>query len=531
MAQRIALDQIGPLTKLAGGGQGIVFQAPAVSTVFAKSMVFKKYRASILASLDVAALEAMPEFLESLPYMEGAELIGRAAWPCALVEKDARVVGFLMPSIPDEFHIELWTNKGPSRVVAEFQHLLNEPQVLRMRFPYTIIADRQRYELLKATASALLFFHRHGLCVGDISPKNLLFALQPAAVYFVDCDAMRLKGLSLAVQVETPGWEAPRGEEKATVYSDCFKLGLLALRLLTQRQDGRDPAQLPSTTPTVLRQIVTSSLSSTPSERPNLSEWIVALDSAIAVSPKPASPSPAHQKAATPTTAAGVPPRSRPVPPSMPPSIPVTQMKTGRRWLVVPLTAVALGGLLVWGSDYAGKDDRAQSTTNTPSTTRALPSLPRQTITETATETVTAPPFLTRTPSASETASAPSFATTTPMPPTARRTPVIPQPPFPGESQRWVWEGIIIGTCDEGESCGVQQRSAPFTSAPRLYPLDLFDGTLLAIVCKSEGDLRSSRNRVPSSTWYRLSNGAYIPSVFILISARGPTAPAYIPSC
>lgn len=292
MARRVALDQIGPLTKLAAGGQGVVYQAPAVSTIFAKSMVFKEYKAPTLAALDVAALEAMPEFLESLPYMEGAELIGRAAWPCALVEKDTAVVGFLMPAIPEEFHLELWTSKGPSRVVAEFQHLLNEPQVLHMRFPYMVIADRQRYELLKKMASALSFFHQQGLCVGDISPKNLLFSLQPAAVYFVDCDAMRLKGVSLAVQVETPGWEAPKGEEKATVYSDRFKLGLLALRLLTQRQDGRDPAQLPSATPREFCQIITDTLSSPPDGRPTLPEWITALDLAIDASPKPAPPSP-----------------------------------------------------------------------------------------------------------------------------------------------------------------------------------------------------------------------------------------------
>ena len=56
MARRVALDQIGPLTKLAGGGQGVVYEAPSVSTIFAKSMVFKEYKTATLASLDVAAL-------------------------------------------------------------------------------------------------------------------------------------------------------------------------------------------------------------------------------------------------------------------------------------------------------------------------------------------------------------------------------------------------------------------------------------------------------------------------------------------
>jgi hypothetical protein len=74
--------------------------------------------------------------------------------------------------------------------------------------------------------------HKHGVCVGDISPKNLLFALIPhPAVYFIDCDAMRIDGVSVLRQVETPGWQVPAGEELATVYSDTYKLGLLALRL------------------------------------------------------------------------------------------------------------------------------------------------------------------------------------------------------------------------------------------------------------------------------------------------------------
>ncbi|MDQ1248004.1 MAG: hypothetical protein QG597_2376, partial [Actinomycetota bacterium] len=399
MARRVAVEQIGPLTKLGGGGQGVVYRAPSVSTIFAKSMVFKEYKTATLASLDVAALEAMPSFLESLPYIEGAELIGRAAWPCALVERGSRVVGFLMPAIPDDFYTELWTAKGPSRVMAEFQHLLNEPQVLSMRFPYTVIADRHRYELLQKTASALSFFHQQGLCVGDISPKNMLFCLQPAAVYFVDCDAMRLKGVSLAAQVETPGWEALNGEEKATVYSDRFKLGLLALRVLAQRQDGKDPALLPPDTPAALRQIITDTLSSAPDQRPTLPEWIAVLNSAIAASPKSPPPA-ADRKTQIPTS---VPTPTSPTPPlrpatapsvtATPPSLPATPAKSGRGWLVVTLSAVVLAGLLLWGANYARNDDSAAST-DAPLSTQSVPLPLPQTVTETATatETVTVSP-------------------------------------------------------------------------------------------------------------------------------------------
>ena len=50
---------------------------------------------------------------------------------------------------------------------------------------------------------------------------NMLFCLTPhPAVYFVDCDAMRINDVSVLRQVETPGWQVPAGEELATIYSD-----------------------------------------------------------------------------------------------------------------------------------------------------------------------------------------------------------------------------------------------------------------------------------------------------------------------
>ena len=78
-----------------------------------------------------------------------------------------------MPAIPEGFLIPLTTVKGVSSTTAEFQHLLNHPSVLAARG--IEIDDAQRYTLLREVASGLAFVHKHGVCVGDISPKNLLF--------------------------------------------------------------------------------------------------------------------------------------------------------------------------------------------------------------------------------------------------------------------------------------------------------------------------------------------------------------------
>ena len=113
-----------------------------------------------------------------------------------------------MPAIPEQFFIALTTAKGVSPSTAEFQHLLNHPSVLAARG--ITIDDAQRYTLLREAASGLAFLHKHGVCVGDISPKNLLFSLTPQeGVYLIDCDAMRINGVSALPQVETPGWEVP----------------------------------------------------------------------------------------------------------------------------------------------------------------------------------------------------------------------------------------------------------------------------------------------------------------------------------
>jgi serine/threonine protein kinase len=279
--QVIERGRLGVLTKIGQGGQGVVYAAPNVTTKFAASMVYKEYKAATLAAIDFSALTAMPALVEeSLSYADGERLVSVAAWPCAIVADASGSTGFVMPAIPQEFFISLTTVKGESTSTAEFQHLLNHSSVLAARG--ITVDDAQRYSLLREVASGLAFLHKHGVCVGDISPKNLLFSLTPhEAVYFIDCDAMRINGVSALTQVETPGWAVPAGEDLATIYSDTYKLGLLGLRLLAGDHDTTDPAHLPSTTPGLLRQIITETLTKQPQSRPLPEAWSYVLGQAI----------------------------------------------------------------------------------------------------------------------------------------------------------------------------------------------------------------------------------------------------------
>lgn len=176
MTDHITLDSLGALTLIdAGGTQGAVFAVPQLRMQLAPhGLVFKRYKPAASESLDVAVLESMPSYLESLPFTEGMELLSLAAWPCRLVDQGGAVIGFVMPHIPDEFFMQMSKASGMSRERAEFQHLLNPESFLARR--QIKVTDRLRYELLRETARALAVFHRHGIAVGDLSPKNLLYS-------------------------------------------------------------------------------------------------------------------------------------------------------------------------------------------------------------------------------------------------------------------------------------------------------------------------------------------------------------------
>ena len=153
----------------------------------------------------------------------------------------------------------------------------------------------------------------------------------------------------------------------------------------------------------------------------------------------------------------------------------------------------ALGVLAVGLLAFAWNRNKAPSPTAYPPTSISAPS-PSRAAPSTVTVSVGPPPTITETV-----------------------TPTVIVPPSYSEPTRSAvsgWPVTITGTCDEGGSCGVQQRARPYNSAPRLYPNVLRDGATVGIVCATTGDLRNSQGHGSSSVWYQLNNGAYISSVY-----------------
>lgn len=115
--------------------------------------------------------------------------------------------------------------------------------------------------------------------------------------------------------------------------------------------------------------------------------------------------------------------------------------------------------------------------------------------------------------------SLPSY-TTTSTPRTTTYTTM--SPPIPTPSPRTGFPAVIVGTCDEGGTCGVQQRVAPYINAPPLVPNALQDGMTVIVVCQTLGDLRTNAGHTPSKVWFRLSNGAYVGAVYTNLTTPVP---------
>lgn len=273
--REVDVATLGPLVKIAGGGQGLVYRLRDTPN----GPVYKEYLPRVVDDLDVDALRAFVRYADELDEDDRAALLGLVAWPEVVVRRDGVVRGFLMRQVPPEFHTELRFAGTPSQELATAQFLLNPPEYLKavgLR-----VTQRFRAEFLADTAEALSLLHRLDIVVGDLSPNNLLFSLatQPRC-FFVDSDSMRLGEHSVLPQGETPDWRVGDiGEEElGTRASDVYKFGLLASRLFAGDQHTTDPTQAPVR----LRRHLKRCLAVDPEERPRAPDLRVPLRRTLA---------------------------------------------------------------------------------------------------------------------------------------------------------------------------------------------------------------------------------------------------------
>lgn len=340
--QRASLNLAGQGSR---GGQGTVYRVQGGKwNAAASGVVYKQYHAT--QSVNAGVLDSMVAFILSRAPAERDAVIGRSAWPIqVVVQGNGSVCGFIMPRIPDDFLISFRTSRGTTeRVPGEFQHLLNDDRFL-LRHGIRI-NDKQRFGLLLDVARALDMFHGHGIAIGDLSPKNLLFSLASSPrSYFIDCDSVTVNRKSVLAQVETPDWDvrSVSREELATPASDRYKFGLLVLRLFAQDQNTRDVSRLPRRVPSGVRRLVEAALGATPASRPSLRDWFKELESAQAgASAKSTSSSTVMQGSTRIGTSSGINTRNS----SGQPVTVSTQASTGNGYLWLLALGVVLTVLL-----------------------------------------------------------------------------------------------------------------------------------------------------------------------------------------
>jgi serine/threonine protein kinase len=260
---------------LGAGGQGRVYAVESHRVDDQFPAVYKRFT----TPADPRALLRVVRFRRRLNPLDAQRLDEIAAWPAAVVHRDGRTTGFLMRRAPEMFLIGLGMPSGPTQHLAQVQLLLNDAHYRTARG--LIVDDRFRLELLHDTASAIEFLHGHAVVVGDLSPANLLFTRsRRPRCFFLDCDAMRVQGMSVLPQAETIDWQTPdSGEQIATSATDSYKFALLCIRLFAGDQSASDPQVLDRAGPAV-KILATRALSRDPRRRPAMAEWRAALSAA-----------------------------------------------------------------------------------------------------------------------------------------------------------------------------------------------------------------------------------------------------------
>ena len=256
---------------LGRGGQGEVVEVDLPGRPAAEPLVAKWYLPAVVP--DPAALTRLVSWRRSLDEAARTALDAVVCWPRAVLLRDGRAAGVLLPRVPPAFTFPL-TRPSGGRVVAlrELQHLIAAPALLARRG----IADADpatRVRVLAGLAAAVAFLHEREVVLGDLSVKNVLWS-PVRGVYLLDCDALRLTGTSPPVpQPNSPGWDDPVFPGTQNQQSDRYKLALAVLRVVARDFHTRDPELGACLLGRAFLPVLRAGLSREPAVRPAAPVW------------------------------------------------------------------------------------------------------------------------------------------------------------------------------------------------------------------------------------------------------------------
>lgn len=268
----------GQLQELGRGGEGVVYSAATLG-----NRVYKEFLAAAYTTPDHAALDRLIGLQSQWTPEERVWFSQRTVWPETMVLEQGRLKGFVMPTIEKRYFRRHGIRKNPKTVLCEWNYLS-----LRTKFQSNpnIVSEVPRVSPTDALAlvhdlsKTMKLLHKHGVIIGDISGKNLLWTDSPSLqVMIIDCDSFRIAGSGgVASPKQSPDWDDPYLNGKPTSQeSDVYKLALAAYRSVWAVGTDRPKppnfilAPKPNGVPDELASLITRSLAET--GRPTTEEW------------------------------------------------------------------------------------------------------------------------------------------------------------------------------------------------------------------------------------------------------------------
>jgi DNA-binding helix-hairpin-helix protein with protein kinase domain len=271
--------------ELGDGGQGKVHSVGSDG-----ARVVKAYHDQVTDQFDAAALTRLIGMTDVLSH-QGRPVHEWAAWPLARVAVNGRVVGFVMPRVPEDFVIHI----GGKKRLASLSYLACEPAP--MWGPVSLPDDVERMAILSHLAGVMQTLHDRGLVIGDLSFGNVLWSDSPPGVMLIDCDGVHPEGGPSAMpQADTIDWADPHGEPGAPDRdTDRYKLSLAIVRVLSRHlsitPSGAEdvPLRIPAERETTIRALIQRAAGPRGS-RPEAREWRAALSTRETVAVTPPQP-------------------------------------------------------------------------------------------------------------------------------------------------------------------------------------------------------------------------------------------------
>lgn len=276
MTKTVSLQSLGKLSALGGGNEAQVSRVQS-----RHGIAVKIYKPNVINELHLPSLEALLATIEGLDTHTRAKISERAAFPIELVTKKGKWIGFTMPLLADTFFARHGVKAMPKRVELDWNRLtmshcwVGNPNMFS---EIPIPTERQQLEIALSVSQTIAMLHRAGIIIGDISGRNLLWALQPTPLaYFLDTDSFRIQQMpGTTTPKETDGWRDPELKGQPTNFSsDLYKLALAISRIFFSSEFSAASVNKPPTSMTNTSQQIFdhAKLAISSSQRADAESW------------------------------------------------------------------------------------------------------------------------------------------------------------------------------------------------------------------------------------------------------------------